>query len=126
VELEDGDAGVDVRGHRPAQRGGDLGGEASAEPYLGVRSPVQGMGRGRRHDAYLADIKHAPVDPRNIALPHRSGTLAARQFRHEEVREHLHFFVDPLFVKVSSRRGVGWPTEYSLSARGTTLPSSSR
>jgi hypothetical protein len=54
VELEDGDAGADVRGHGPAQRGGDLGGEASAESYLGMRPPVQEMDRERRHDCYLA------------------------------------------------------------------------
>ena len=36
--------------------------------------------------------------------------------------EHLHFFVDPVLVNVSSRRGVGRPTEYSLNARGTTAP----
>ncbi len=85
VELEDGDAGVDVRGHRPAQRGGDLGGEASAEPYLGVRSPVQGMGRGRRHDAYLADIQHAPVDPQEyrptaLCSAQRSATSITSTF----------------------------------------------
>ena len=36
--------------------------------------------------------------------------------------EHLHF----LLVNVSSRRGVGWPIEYSSSSRGTILPSSSK
>jgi hypothetical protein len=38
-------------------RGGDLGGETPAEPYLGVPSPVRGTTGDAAVDCYLADIQ---------------------------------------------------------------------